>query len=146
MIFKQTLHIACWNINGYQIKGYNKYSDPVFINNICNKDIICLLETHCPLQESISLPNFTNVHLVRPRNKKTNKISGGLSVLVKSDIKEGIKFLEHSNDNYIWLKLSKQFFGISDDIYLCYLYNPPQLILHIQNLYKKICLNLLRMT
>ena len=125
MIFKQTLHIACWNINGYQIKGYNKYSDPVFINNICNKDIVCLLETHCPLQESISLPNFTNVHLVRPRNKKTNKISGGLSVLVKSDIKEGIKFLEHSNDNYIWLKLSKQFFGISDDIYLCYLYNPP---------------------
>jgi hypothetical protein len=43
------------NINSYKVKGYSKYSDPGFINHIRNKDIICLLETHCPFQESLIL-------------------------------------------------------------------------------------------
>ena len=59
------------------------------------KDIICLLETHCPFQESLILPSFSAVHLSRPKNKKTNKISGGISVFVKSELKPGIQFLEH---------------------------------------------------
>jgi hypothetical protein len=42
--FNITLHIACWNINSYKVKGYSKYSDPGFINHIRNKDIICLLD------------------------------------------------------------------------------------------------------
>jgi hypothetical protein len=53
VINKKTLHIACWKINGYKVKGYSKYSDPGFIYHIRNKDIICLLETHCPFQESL---------------------------------------------------------------------------------------------
>jgi hypothetical protein len=95
MINKKTLHIACWKINGYKVKGYSKYSDPGFIYHIRNKDIICLLETHCPFQESLILPNFSAVHLSRPKNKKTNTISGGISVFVKSELKLGIQFLEH---------------------------------------------------
>lgn len=63
---KRSLHLACWNVNGFKFK--NKYSDPEFINEISNKYIICLLETHCSLQDSLPLPNFKSVHLNRPKN------------------------------------------------------------------------------
>ena len=122
---KRSLHIASWNINGYTYKGFNKFQDRGFIEEIENKDIICLMETHCALESSISLPRFKAVHLVRPKSRKTNKRSGGISVLVKTLLKPGIKFLEHTNDNYIWLKLCKTFFGLSSDIYVCFTYDPP---------------------
>jgi hypothetical protein len=38
----------------------------------------------------------TVVDLSRPKNKKTNTISGGISVFAKSELKQGIKLLEHS--------------------------------------------------
>lgn len=70
---KRSLHLACWNINGFKVKGFNKYSDPEFINEISNKDIVCLLETHCSLQDSLTLPNYRSVHLNRPKNKKNEQ-------------------------------------------------------------------------
>jgi hypothetical protein len=106
----------------------------VIINHIRNKDIICLLETHCPFQVSLILPNFSAVHLSRSKNKKTNTISGGISVFVKSELKPGIKLLQHSNNDYIWIKLCKSFLGIQEDIYLCYLYNPPENSSYTQSL------------
>jgi uncharacterized protein YwgA len=30
------------------------------------------------------------------------------------------------NNNYIWLKLCKSFFGLKDDIYICFIYNPSE--------------------
>ena len=64
---KKSLHISCWNINGHKVKGFNKYSDSTFIWEIMNKDIICLLETHCTKQESLFLPNYKSIHLNRPK-------------------------------------------------------------------------------
>ena len=131
---KKSLHLACWNINGYKIKGFNKYTDPEFIRELSNKDIVCLLETHCPFQESLDIPNFRCIHLIRPKNKKTNKISGGISVFVKSELRQGIKFLEHNSNDYIWLQLCSNFFGLNTDIYLCFLYNPPDNSSYTQSL------------
>jgi hypothetical protein len=53
-------------------------------------------------------------------------ITGGISVFVRSEIRPGIKFLEHKSDDYIWLKLCYNFVGTNNDIYLCFLYNPPE--------------------
>ncbi|CAG2216007.1 unnamed protein product [Mytilus edulis] len=126
MSYKRSLHLACWNINGFKHKGYNKYSDPRFIKELSNKDIICLQETHCSFEDSLSLPGFKSVNLIRPKSKRTNKRSGGLSILVKNEIKSGVKFLEHSNNDYIWLKLSSSLFNLPEDIYLCFIYDPPE--------------------
>jgi hypothetical protein len=41
------------NINGHKHKGFDKYSDQRFINEIKEKDIICLMETHCSLENSL---------------------------------------------------------------------------------------------
>lgn len=77
------LHIGRWNINGYKHKGFNKYSDPRFLRDVNNKDNICLSETHCCLDEALSLPLFKSFHLVRPKAKRTDKISGGLSIFIR---------------------------------------------------------------
>ena len=122
---KSDLHISCWNINGYKSKGYNKYEDDKFINEIKGKDIICLMETHCAPKDSLYLQGYKSVNLSRKSSKKCKKISGGISVFVKSDLKDGIKFLEHKTDDYIWLQLISSFFGTSKDIFLCFIYNPP---------------------
>ena len=37
---KKVLHLACWNINGFKVKGFNKYSHPEFINEISNNDVV----------------------------------------------------------------------------------------------------------
>ena len=107
------LHIGSWNINGYKHKGFNKCSDPRFLREVNNKDIICLSETYCSLDEAMSLPGFKSVHLVRPKAKRTNKIAGGLSIFIRNELKAGIKFLIHKTNYYIWLKLDKEFFGTS---------------------------------
>jgi hypothetical protein len=48
----------------------------------------------------------------------TNERSEGISVFVKTQLRTGVKFLEHQNNNYIWLLLCKSFFGLKDDIYI----------------------------
>lgn len=80
MIYKKSLHIGCWNINGFKHKGFIKYNDPRFLEEIIHKDIVCLQETHCSLDDALYLQNFKSVHLIRPKSAHTNKRSGGLSI------------------------------------------------------------------
>ncbi|CAG2204319.1 unnamed protein product [Mytilus edulis] len=89
-------------------------------------EIVKPKETHCSFEDSLSLPGFKSVNLIRPKSKRTNKRSGGLSILVKNEIKSGVKFLEHSNNDYIWLKLSSSLFNLPEDIYLCFIFDPPE--------------------
>lgn len=130
----KTLTISCWNINGYKHKRYNKYADPNFLNKLIEQDIFCLIETHSDLEASLILPHYKSVHLIRPKSKNTRKRSGGLSVFVREEIANGIKFLNHENNEYIWLHLQKDFFGLSDDIYICFLYFPPEYSTYTQSL------------
>jgi hypothetical protein len=57
-----------------------------------------------------------------------------LTVLVRSEIKQGVTFLEHTNNDYIWLKLCKKKIDVANDIYLCYMYNPPANSTYTQSL------------
>ena len=92
---KRSLHIASWNINGFKHKGHSKYKDSSFIKEFKNKEIVCLMETHCSLEECLNISGFHAVHLIRPMSKRTNTRSGGLSIFVKQKLKAGVKFLEH---------------------------------------------------
>ncbi|CAG2204832.1 unnamed protein product [Mytilus edulis] len=122
---KKSLHIASWNINGYKSKDFIKFEDPEFVSLVSDKDIFCLMETHCDLKNCLKVPEFDVINLIRPRSPRSRKRSGGLSIYIKKDIRKGVKFLEHETSDYIWLKLDKFFFGISRHIYICFLYDPP---------------------
>jgi len=47
-------------------------------------------------------------------------------VYVKNTVRPGVKFLEHASNDYIWIQLSKSFFGLNSDIYICFIYDPPE--------------------
>jgi exonuclease III len=43
----------------YISKGYNKFEDQDFINNLVNQDIFCLQETHCDLDQCLQLDDVS---------------------------------------------------------------------------------------
>ena len=104
----------------------NKTSDDIFIKHIRNNDIICLSETHYGTDDDISFDGYSCFKLCRKKNKNVNRYFGGIAILYKTHLKEGIKFLSHKNDDYVWVKLSKTFFGLENDHFLCYAYIPPE--------------------
>ena len=64
--------------------------------------------------------------ICRPLNKHINRHFGGIAVLYKSELKPGITFLEHQNNDYLWLKMDRQFFGLDEDVFMCIVYIPPE--------------------
>ena len=123
---KKNLKISIWNINGYTCKVFNKFTDPDFIEKISQNDIFCLQETHCDLENCLNLPDFSRpVHLIRSKTKN-GKRYGGLSVYIRNKIRKGVNFLEHSTNDFIWIKLEKSFFGFPDNIFICFIYDPPE--------------------
>lgn len=116
---KNCLRISSWNINGFTSKGYNKFHDSEFVNNLIDQDIFCIQETHCDINNCLQITGFSSpVHLLRSRLKNKGKTSGGLSVYVRDNIKSGTKFLKHSTNDFIWLELNKSFFGLPENIYI----------------------------
>ena len=53
------------------------------------------------------------------------KIPGGISILLKQEIRKGIKVIEASHSEYLWLKLDKAFFNLDADIYIATVYVSP---------------------
>lgn len=124
---KRNVKISVSNINGFICKGVNKYQDGEFIETLVGYDIFCLQETHCDLNNSLELSEFPRpVHIIRSRLKDTGKRHGGVSVYIRNSIRTGIKFLNHTTNDFIWLKLCKDFFNNPHDIFLCFLYAPPE--------------------
>ena len=125
----QSLSLACWNIDNlhYLLNGkkYNKLDDCEIQNLLQNHDIICLVETHCSYKDIISFEGYTTVSNIRPKSKKAKKHSGGLSVLVKQYIRPGITYLPITNTEFMWFKLCKNYFNMSQDIYVAVVYKCP---------------------
>ena len=132
---RNSLKISVWNVNGYKCKGVNKFHQPDFIKNIVSQDIFCLQETHCDLENCLQLPDFPRpVHLIRAKSKHTGRRFGGLSVYIRDTIRPGVKFLNNRCNDYIWIKLDNSFFGLLEDIYVCFIYNPPENTSYSKNL------------
>ena len=125
---KSYLNICHWNIEGLVIKNninFNKLHSQKFIELTKQNDIICISETHTGQEENLHISGFKCFKLCRKVNKVNNRFYGGIAIFYKEQLKDGIKFLNHKNDDYIWIKLSKDFFNTKVDYYLCYAYIPP---------------------
>ena len=128
IMLKRYINICHWNIEGLVTKNninFNKLHSDKFIELAKNNDIICISETHIGEDENIHLNGFKCLKLCRKINKVNNRFYGGIAIFYKEELKSGIKFLNHKNDDYIWIKLSKDFFNTKTDYYLCYAYIPP---------------------
>ena len=79
--------------------------------------------------------NFTSIvknndilaHFKRLKHKNARKASGGISVFIKNTISKGVQFLDTCNKNSekCWIKLQKDELGLTNDIYICFVYISP---------------------
>ena len=124
------INIGAWNIQGVKNNtlGNKLKTDEVFklVNNF---DIIGISETHSSCDGDFVIPGYELLASVC-RNKHTNakKQSGGVAVLAKLSINKGLKFIPSPNlpDSVIWIKLDKQFFSFSIDVYCAFVYFSPE--------------------
>ena len=69
----------------------------------------------------------------RTKNKKTKRHSGGITVLVRKEIRKGVKFFSSSSTRFVWCKLDKHFFNLEKDVDVCSAYIPPVNSVYIKN-------------
>ena len=86
-------------------KETDKSKDELFIGAINKSGIIGLAEVKCDLNKA-QFDNFV-AHYVERKSKKGNQSYGGLGILVKKTIREGVKYLPLKCSEYQWLELDK---------------------------------------
>ena len=121
---RKNLKVGSWNVNGLCSKIFDKSSDNKFLEEIQSYDIIGLLETKLGDIENLNFNGYHSVYVKRPTEEKY-PVSGGILILVKSSIKRGVSFIPNKSSELQWLKLSKEYFGFSDDLFICFAYIAP---------------------
>lgn len=118
------LSICSWNVGGLTSRTVNKLHDVNFIAELLPHDIVFLCETHTGYDTSISLDGFQHFPICRPISTN-NRYYGGLALLIRKTIRNGVKILSNSSSEYQWIKLSKTFFHLEKDIFICFSYISP---------------------
>ena len=84
-------------------------SNPLFIENIKEYDIICLLETK--LSDNIQLPNYNFVHC--PSRKHIT--GGGVGLFISENLKNKIHVVKMTHSEYVWIKIDSCAFNLEQD-------------------------------
>ena len=119
------LSFCSWNVGGLISNDNNKVQDSSFVNQIKDFDIVLLTETHVGYDTTVDIDNFLYYPFCRKKSSN-NRYFGGLGILIKRSIRNGVKFLNDGNSEFQWLRLDKNFFNLDRDIYVCLLYIVPQ--------------------
>ena len=124
------LKIGSWNIQGVFQKvnnvRVNKLEDSTFTEILEKHDVLCLQETHCGPKESPS--SHITTHNAIPICRKissNNRYFGGMLLLIRKEIREGVKILPNGNPEILGVKLEGTFFGRPEDTFVWFTYAPP---------------------
>jgi hypothetical protein len=102
------LKIAYWNIKGLKQSDGTLKTDDVHVQHVFKEhDIICLSEIQCSENDIPEMSGYSCLKQCRSINSKINRYFGGLSIYYRSELRPGIRFLKHKNNDYAWLKLCK---------------------------------------
>ena len=74
------------------------------------------------LNKSINVENHYCYSKNRTKNQINSIHSGGISVIVKKDLRDGIKIIENESEIFICIKLDKSVFNIAKDLYVFAIY------------------------
>ena len=69
----------------------------------------------------MKIDGFTVNAIHRKRSERARYDSGGLAIYVRNEIKESFKFLPATSSQYAWVKLEKNAFNMSKDMFICFL-------------------------
>ena len=104
---QKSIKIYFWNLHGTKSKIVNdKLSDSEFLGKIGKSDMVGLAELHT--SEEASLPGFKLVkQKFRKKCHKGPKISGGIAVFVRNDLKDSVEVAPNKKDS-IWVKIKQK--------------------------------------
>ena len=127
MLSKLTLKIGSLNIGG-NAKSKCESDD---IQRLINQhDIFILLESWLgPDDACPKIASYSNFRNERKKHRRANRHSGGILIFFRQNISGGISKISarsSSLGDVMWLKLSKQYFGMEYDLYLCAAYICPE--------------------
>ena len=117
------LSIATWTIQGIKNTTIDKTKDEDFLREIRPHHIVGLTETHCTPGTILTIPGYQVVQSCR--DKTSNKAHGGIAVLIKNEIRKGIKCIQANTRDTLWLCLKKEFFNTDRDLYIGTVYFSP---------------------
>ena len=105
-------------------------NDDLFNECLDRHDIVILTETWLKEDVAIRGDLFYNFHNIRQKKKNAIRASGGISVLIRHDMRKmkdgkGVTILTQ-NDYCVWFKLSGKCFNLRNDIYFCACYVPHE--------------------
>ena len=129
-LFYNHIAVGTWSIQGLfeNNNGFKtcKLNDAEFQHVLRKHDILCLQETHCKQTDikALSLKGFILKHFAR-KTSGSNHAFGGLMLIYRNFLANGIKIIEQSTPDKIWIKLDESFFGLSSDLYICFVYISP---------------------
>ena len=125
-VFSKQVSVCCYNVNGLfnRVDGTRicKLDDPEF-NKMMQYDIIILTETHACKQDILTLDGYTCTS--NCRSDKPSRLRGGVAVFIRRSIKAGVKVVDTSHPDLVWIKLCKRFFNLRTDIFLGGIYISP---------------------
>ena len=122
--------IASWNIHGVYEKtnGFkiNKLEDPGFLKTLESHDILCVQETMCGQNDTPSdhITQFDSIPHCRKKSLN-NRYFGGMLLLIRKSVRRGVKVTHSAIPEILGIKLSKEFFGLEDDLAVWFVYAPP---------------------
>ncbi len=115
------IQIGALNCQGLK----EKIDSPEILNLIEETDIFGVSETWMKTGDDISLPGFTFYPFNRKHIKGTPR--GGVGIFVRDEIKKNVKIrYEMSSENLIWCKVTKDYMGYDDDLFIGFVYFPPE--------------------
>ena len=116
----RTLRFASWNIQGIR----EKCNDSSFLSSINKFDVVGLVETW--VDRHIKVDGYYSVNKYRKRNKRINRVFGGIALYIKNKLRKGIEEINTMSDFVLAIKLKKDYFSLTKDIIVCEVYIPPE--------------------
>ena len=121
---RKNLKFCSFNIEGLG----EKLEEEKFLEIIQNFDFITLVQTWKPEYEEISIDNFHSYSKCCSKHKRAKRHSGGITVLIRNDIRKGVKFFSSKSDRLVWCKLERSLSNLEEDIYVCSVYIPQKIL------------------
>ena len=125
------IKIGSWNIEGAYFKTNNYYlnklREPEFLNILKAHDILCVQETHCGPKDipSHHLKNYNSIPHCRGKSGN-NRYFGGMLLLIKKNIRKGVKISNSDNPDILGITLKKEFFNLPEDTLVWFAYASPK--------------------
>ena len=122
--YLSNIRSCSFNIEGLK----NKLEEKEFYDTFSKFDFITLVEAWLPDQYKIDIPNFYVYSKYRKKHKKARRYSGGISVVIRKDLKAGVKFFSSKSDFYYGVSSIKPFLILMKIFMFAHVIFPPRIL------------------